>query len=246
MSPYDCMMQIYQTFMLFGQQCSPLMVFNLALDRFLAVVLFDKYRLFGVRYALLMILISYCICLIVTSFAWVTALITPPANSIPIICRTETVVPLAYFVFHVGTRCFPGIVSIFLYLATLFSLQSKSVGKVTISGIEKKRQVQLNKTVAMISVNTIFFMTLPFGYTFLSYVTGSHSSAEFDTISPFVWSLSLFGAAANLFIYSWKYKKFRMVLLKRCDLCSVRVQDEPARIYHSDSVELQPRRPSMI
>lgn len=232
-SPSDCMMQVYQTFMLFGQQCSPMMVFILALDRFLAVAFFAKYCTFGTKYALALISISYGTCFIVTSFAWVSALTMMPAITVARTCMTETVTPLPYFTFHVGTRCLPGLLSIILYIITVVMLKTKNSTNSVMRDVERKRQTRLTINVALISLSTILFMTFPFGYTFLSYVTGRHTSTAFQTISPFLWSLSLFGAAANLFIYSWKYGQFRNAISHCSDVCRRPVQVVPLENYLS-------------
>uniref|UniRef100_A0A915HKT4 G-protein coupled receptors family 1 profile domain-containing protein n=1 Tax=Romanomermis culicivorax TaxID=13658 RepID=A0A915HKT4_ROMCU len=131
-------------------------------------------------------------------------------------CKTESVTPNWFFCLETGMRFFPGVICCFAYIYALSIVKSKSA---TISkGMHEKdrmKQSQLTKNVAIIMVIEILFTTLPFGYSFISFAGHYTQSEFFNTISPFSWSLSLFGAAGNFFVYAFKYPKFRRALEKK-------------------------------
>jgi len=103
-SPMGCMLQIYQTLMILGQKASPMIVLGLSIDRFLAVTLFNTYRTFGAKYALLVISCCYTLSGIVTCMAWVSAYFWMPATlRVAQTCKTDSVTPRIFF--SVETFC---------------------------------------------------------------------------------------------------------------------------------------------
>jgi len=97
-SPMGCMFQIYQTLMIFGQKASPMIVLGLSIDRFLAVTIFNTYRSFGVRYALLLVSCCYTVSGIVTCMAWLSAyFMMPDTLRVAQTCKTDSVTPRIFF-----------------------------------------------------------------------------------------------------------------------------------------------------
>uniref|UniRef100_A0A915KFW8 G-protein coupled receptors family 1 profile domain-containing protein n=1 Tax=Romanomermis culicivorax TaxID=13658 RepID=A0A915KFW8_ROMCU len=213
--------------MIFGQKASPLVVLFLSIDRLLAVVLFQQYKHFGLLYAVALVAIAYFISAIITVLAWIAAVCWMPTGlMVAQTCKTESVTPNWFFCLETGMRFFPGFICCFVYIYALSIVKSRSA---TITkGMpenDRRKQSQLTKNVAIIMIIEFLFTTLPFGYSFISFAGHYTQSEFFNTISPFSWSLSLFGAAGNFFLYALKYPKFRRALEKQI----LRKNDEQLR-----------------
>jgi len=74
------------------------------------------------------------------------------------------------------------------------------------------------KNIVVIVLNNFLFMTIPFGYSFVSVLSGATTSSLYDTLNAYSIAVSLVGAATNMFIYSLKYPKFKETMLHELHL----------------------------
>jgi len=116
-------------------------------------------------------------------------------------------------------RFAPGLVSAVFYSLTLLEIKARAKLNYNTQSVQGgnnrdfKKQAKMTRSVMLIMVNTALFSTLPFGYTFFNYVSGYSTSPLYDvTLAPFMYSVALLGAAGNLFLYAFKYPKFKACL----------------------------------
>jgi len=214
-SPAQCMKQIYHSFMVFGQQAASSMVLALAIDRFLAVFLYSRYRNFGARYAILLVTTVYSVCLFLDVWLLLDIfLLAGSRTTVSRMCKLEKITSDPFNIAWSGCRLLPGLVTPFLYAYTFLLLKFTSA-RLGMQEQDKKRQYKLTKNIVVIVLNNFLFMTVPFGYSFGAAVMNANESVLYDHINALSISMSLFGAASNMFIYSLKYPKFRLILLRQ-------------------------------
>lgn len=207
-------MQIYHAPMAFGQQFSSSMVMCLAIDRFLAVRIYKRYRNFGAAYALRMISAIFFICIFNGVYVWLDVFVFTSLADVQRttqICKLEKVISGAFFKEYSFARFAPCVVTPFLYLYTLVYLKFSRGANMREQ--DKKKQYKLTKNILIIVFNDFILMGLPFGYSFYAAVAESSTSSMYDIVNGFSISLSLFSASGNMFLYAWKYPKFRKILI---------------------------------
>jgi len=213
----QCMLQMYHGPMVFGQQGSSSMVMLLAVDRFLAVFVHKRYRHFGRSYALKIVFGLYLFCFLNAVLMWFDVFwLNTEMQTTTKICKQEKVASLLYFKEYSFLRFAPCTLTPLFYLYTMFYLK---FGRATsMREQDKKKQYKLTKNILIIILNDFLFMAIPFGYSFYSAITESSTSSAYDTVNGFSISLSLFGAAGNMILYSMKYPKFRVKLLQMLNI----------------------------